>query len=144
MTNREIYRKILEREFRKTIGKPTEYLRVEFHDDETIHVYTGLRKAIKHYIMEIGSDDDDFAFYDSRDKGKTYVIRFPMPDDWLRLIWEGMSEEEIQENLKKSHESSVRLGYRRCYGLEDCRAMAKHIDEVVNEAVRKREEKASE
>jgi hypothetical protein len=147
---------MLAREFRATLagGKDPQQMtdaelarvaelkiRVQYHKDESWHVFVGSEHEVTHYVMEIGSDDDDFHFYLFDDPQKRYVVCFPMPADWLRLIFkdENMSEEEIVKQIEKSHKSDQELGYRRCYGLEDCGAMFRHISEVVDRAIAARE-----
>lgn len=72
------YVAILAREFRKARGIPPDTrLQVTFRPDESIIVLEGTNV----WIMSIGSDDDDFQFFDN----DGVELRFPMPQDWLDL-----------------------------------------------------------
>jgi hypothetical protein len=129
-----IHHQILAREVRTAIGGRKPIL-VRFHKDETIHVFVGHTGASTHYVMEIGSDDDDFHFYDAKDPAKKFVLRFPMPDDWLRLLFKdtGMSEAEVEEGIKESHKTDELFGYTHCFGPEQCAALVKRIEKVLGE-----------
>lgn len=73
------YIAILAREFRKARGLPPDTrLYVSFPPkEERIIVLEGTRI----WIMDIGSDDDDFYFCDECSN----PLVFPMPEDWLKL-----------------------------------------------------------
>jgi len=88
---RQKYSAILKREFSKALGERGKQkdcdVTVRFHQDETIHVYVGPRGTKReHLVMEIGSDDDEFHFYNIKDTKKIYTLRFPFPQDWLDLL----------------------------------------------------------
>jgi hypothetical protein len=63
---------IIQREFEKASGMTV--TEVEFTDDERIIVTT---TSAATYVMEIGSDDDLFAFRHGDD-----IVTFPYPADW--------------------------------------------------------------
>jgi len=72
------YRRILAREFRKARGLPEHaVLDIAFRTDESIVI----AECGNFWIMQIGSDDDDFDFFDN----EGVECRFPMPEDWLKL-----------------------------------------------------------
>jgi hypothetical protein len=73
------YAAILAREFRKARGIPPDTrLQVSFPpDSERIVILEGTNV----WVMDIGSDDDDFWFRDLRDQ----LLSFPMPQDWIDL-----------------------------------------------------------
>lgn len=71
------FAEILEREFRKATNVEGD-ISVVFGEDETITIST----LCSEYVMEIGSDDDDFCF-ENQDSDE--VVRFPIPPDWLEI-----------------------------------------------------------
>jgi hypothetical protein len=96
------YGDILNREFKKKFPK-AKNVETSFGDDETIHV----KVDGKEYVMEIGSDDDNFDF-----KSKSGErVSFDYPEDWFEGPNEGEAEdarppkkltpEEHAEQIKK-------------------------------------------
>jgi hypothetical protein len=75
------YVAIIKREFCKARGLPANYpLDVYFRTDESIVIVdAGLPPNI--WIMQIGSDDDDFDFVDN----DGVECQFPIPEDWFEL-----------------------------------------------------------
>jgi hypothetical protein len=82
------YVAILAREFRKARGLPEDRpLSIAFRADESIVILedpsTILPGVLSSnvWIMQIGSDDDDFTFYDN----DGVECKFPIPEDWFKL-----------------------------------------------------------
>lgn len=77
------YEFILMREFRKAAGiAPEVPMVVSFTEGEEIVVSVKTEKGTDFYVMNIGSDDDEFYF---RKLKSDTVILFPFPQDWLTL-----------------------------------------------------------
>lgn len=84
------YEFIIMREFRKVAGiAPEVPMVVSFTEDEEIVVSVKIDGATDFYIMNIGSDDDEFYF---RKLKSDTVLMFPFPQDWLTLE-EGTKQE---------------------------------------------------
>lgn len=78
MTAPDRYETIVAREFRTALGlAPIVPVTVVFTPDERI-VVTINNHHQSVYVMQIGSDDDEFYF---KSLGRN-VVRFPMPADW--------------------------------------------------------------
>lgn len=93
---------ILRREFRKALSHvkpPKGYdklpIRVQQMQSERIYVtvlrrYTRKGWECDRYVMQIGSDDDEFRFY-LRGK-QNHPVCFEIPEDWLRAADDYASE----------------------------------------------------
>ena len=85
------YPEIVEREFRKAAKLPDgDLVTVDFPEesDEIVVIVNG-----KRWVMEVGSDDDDFYFVYQDEKGCDYV-QFDFPQDWLELEENGPWEDK--------------------------------------------------
>jgi len=81
--------RIIEREFAKILENaliPVQSVRAALTTNEQIYVIAN--NLI--YLMEIGSDDDDFDFFvlDGQPAGGPPRVRFPIPNDYIRLSGE--------------------------------------------------------
>ena len=65
------FERILAREFRKASG--AKRVKVDASEDEVIRIVADGRT----YVMEVGSDDDEFVFA----AADGTCVRFPFPDD---------------------------------------------------------------